>query len=112
MVADSIKHMLHAGVSAFILGRRLGGLAEHGVGRTLVLAVLASAAMGLLAFGMLTLTQSLLPGRGLGAEMVAVAGPGLVGGVVYLALLSAFRIEEIQVVWHLLRRRLGYRAKL
>lgn len=107
MVADSIKHMMHTAASAFVLRRRLGRFGEHGVGRTLGLTALASAAMGGLAYGVLLLVRRALPGGGAIAEVSAVVGPGLAGAVLYIALVSAFRIEEVQLLWSVVRRRLA-----
>jgi putative peptidoglycan lipid II flippase len=107
MVADSVKHVLHTGVSAFILRRRLGRLTEHGIGKTLALTALASAGMGALAYGVLLVVERALPGGGAVAEVMAVAGPGLAGAALYVGLVSAFGIEEMRLMWGLVRRRLN-----
>jgi putative peptidoglycan lipid II flippase len=107
MVADSVKHILHTGVSALILRRRLGRLAEHRVGRTLALTTVASAAMGLAAFGVLRLVRVALPGSRAVAEVMAVVGPGIVGAALYVGLVTAFGIDEVRLMWGVIRRRMA-----
>ena len=89
-----------------MLRRRLGRMTEHRVGRTLALTALASAAMGLLAYGVLRVVSNALPVGGL-AELLAVVGPGLAGATLYVGLLSLFRIEEMRLLWGALRRKLS-----
>lgn len=106
MVADSVKHIIHTGTSAAILRRRVGRLSAHGVGRTLAITLLSSLGMGLLAYGALAGIQRVLPGDSFVAELAAVMGPGLAGAALYVGLVSVLGVEEVRLLWDMLRRRL------
>jgi putative peptidoglycan lipid II flippase len=106
MVADSLKHLLHAAISGLILRRRLGGLNQHGVGRAVGVALAASAAMGGVTWGVLWLVEGLPAGAW--RELAAVAGPGLAGLCVYAALIWASGMDEARLLREALSRRLAH----
>ncbi|GAB4473188.1 MAG: murein biosynthesis integral membrane protein MurJ [Anaerolineae bacterium] len=107
MAADSIKHLLHMVTSAVLLARRVGGLRQHGLPRTLGVTLAASAVMGAAAAASLYLLAH-LPGMPGGlAEVLAVVVPGVVGAAIYLGLMFWLRVEEIELLWGALRRRLA-----
>jgi len=106
MIADSIKHLLHTLLSSLLLWRRLGGLGKHGVFRTLLLVLVASAVMGMGTYATWFGLEILLPAEGAVRELLAVGVPALVGIVLYLAMSSLFKLEEIQLLWAMVRQRL------
>jgi len=106
MVADSVKFVLHAVISWAILRRRAGRLSEHAVGRTLGIALAASAVMGVVAASALWGIRQAAAGESLLAEAAALIVPGVVGAGVYLALVSALGVEEFRMLWGAVRRRL------
>ncbi|HEC23396.1 MAG TPA: murein biosynthesis integral membrane protein MurJ, partial [Chloroflexi bacterium] len=70
MIADSLKQLLHALISGAILWKRLGGLSEHGLSRTVSLTSLSAGTMGLIAYGALRAVETLLPGGSAIAELL------------------------------------------
>lgn len=107
MAADSLKLLLHTIVSWWILRRRLGGMESHGVLRASGLTLLSSSAMGFAAYGLLTWIERLFPSGGFFAELLSVAVPGAIGVALYFGLMMLFRIEEMHLLWGMLRRKLA-----
>jgi putative peptidoglycan lipid II flippase len=105
MIADSFKQLLHMLVSGWILGRRLGGLGKDGIYRTLGIALVAAAAMGIATYGTLTGIELFVPGRDGLIELLSVVGPGVVGVIIYLGLITVLRVEEVHLFWRAIRRR-------
>lgn len=106
MVADSVKHLLHTLLSSLLLWRRLGGLGKHGVLRTLLLVLAASAVMGAGTYAAWYGLEIILPAEGTVREVAAVGVPALVGIGLYLAMSTLFKLEETQLLWAMIRRRL------
>lgn len=107
MIADSVKHLLHTLLSALLLWRRLNGLGDHGAYRTLLRVVLASAVMGAGTYGSLTGLEALLPAAdGIIHEVILVAIPAMIGAGLYIGMSSLLKLEEIGVLWALIRQRL------
>ncbi len=99
MVAEGIKLLLHATISAAILARRLGGFGQHGIGTILVKTLLATALMGFATVSTASIITGWLPGSGLLAEVVAVVIPGVVGVATWLAFATLLKIEELGLLW-------------
>ena len=89
MIADSVKHVTHAGVSGFLLRRRLGDFSGHRLLSTAARAVLAALVMAAAAWAVLQGIGDLLAGDALLAETLAVLAPTAAGGVVYVGLMLA-----------------------
>jgi len=107
ILADSCKQILHAAICAIILGRRIGGVGNQRVWRTLGLALIAAAAMGGATYGTLALVEPALGPNGLLARALTVIVPTAAGGAIYLGLATLFRVEDISLLWAALRRRWG-----
>jgi putative peptidoglycan lipid II flippase len=105
MVADSFKQLLHAAVSAYILRRHVGGLAGHNVLRTAAITLLGAGVMAFVTWLTLRGIDSLFSVESGLADVLDVLVPGAVGGVAYLGLVSALRVEEITLLFDALRRR-------
>lgn len=107
MIADSVKHLVHAGVAAWLLGRGMGGYGPQRLPATVLKAAVAAAGMGALTFGTMAALEYGLPG-GLGiiGRVVIVAGAGGVGLVSFAALASLLGLEEWRWLRDLLRQRL------
>ncbi|MDE2854064.1 MAG: murein biosynthesis integral membrane protein MurJ [Chloroflexota bacterium] len=107
MIADSVKHFVHASISGVLLWRRLGGFGRQRLARTGAKSALASLVMA----GLALVT---LPGlsRWIGAESILqeVALVGfcalLYGGVFFLAA-RVMKIDELAWLFKLLRERLA-----
>jgi hypothetical protein len=69
------------------------------------LTLLASSAMGFATYGLLLLLEGDSPGASFMTELLAVAVPGVVGGALYLGLITLLRVEEIHLLWGAVRRR-------
>ncbi len=95
-LATSIKHAAHALTMLVLLHRRVGGLQGHQLGTTTFKAMLASAVMGALAYGVMTGLQGLLPGDSLWGELAVVAGAGLVGLLSYGASVALLGVEDLR----------------
>jgi putative peptidoglycan lipid II flippase len=106
MIADSLKHVIHALVSGYLLARRVNGLGSQRLLLTLGKAGLAALVMGLLAAALLPVLVSRIGTNGLLHEVALLAVSGGVSVIVYLALSFLLQIEELQWLWGLLRQRL------
>ncbi len=107
MAADSLKLLLHTVISWWLLRRRLGGMEAHGVMRATGLTLLASSAMGFATYALLTWIEGAFPPASISGEVLAVGVPGVLGGALYLGLITLLRVEEIHLLWSVVRRKLG-----
>jgi putative peptidoglycan lipid II flippase len=107
MIADSVKHLVHTGVSAWLLGRGMGGYGKQGLIATAARTALASAGMGLLTFGVMLLLDRALPAGGTAVHTVIVAGAGGVGLISFAALASWLGLEEWRWIRDLFRQWAG-----
>ncbi len=105
MAADSVKHLVHASVSAYLLLRRLDGLGRQRLALTTGKAVIAAAAMGLVAYALLPWLLTVLAGEAILMEVGAVLVVGMVCGAVFVGMAFALRLEELRWLLTLIRRR-------
>jgi putative peptidoglycan lipid II flippase len=61
MIADSVKHLVHTGVSAWLLGRGIEGYGNQRLIRTIARTSFAAACMGLITAGVMALLAAGLP---------------------------------------------------
>ncbi|NDJ35515.1 MAG: murein biosynthesis integral membrane protein MurJ [Chloroflexi bacterium] len=104
MIADSFKQLLHTAIAAYLLRRQVGGLAEHGVARTILIALGCSAIMAVAVYAALAGVRAVLA-PGILLELTAVAVPGALGAGLYLWLVTRFGVEEFGLLWDAVRRR-------
>ncbi len=107
MIADSVKFLIHTTISAWLLGRALGGYGRQRLMATITRAVLAAAGMGVLTLATMMLLERGLPASGTMAHMVIVIGAGGVGLVSFAGLASLLGMEEWRWFSALIRQRLG-----
>lgn len=107
MIADSVKHLVHTGISAWLLGRGMGGYGSQRLVRTIARTSFAAACMGLLAFGTLALLSRGLPDGTLG-YLIVVSAAGGVGVLAFGLLASLLKLDEWQWMLNLARQRLGW----
>ncbi len=105
MIADSVKHLLHAGMSAYILRRRLGGFGEQRLLITLAKTTLAAGAMGIAARVALLPVMSFTRTDGTLREIALVLILGVISAAVYGGLAYLLRIDELRWLIALVRRR-------
>jgi len=105
MIADSLKHIIHALVSGYLLSRRMQGLGRQRLSLTLGKAGFASLLMGVVAVLLLpTLNQFM--GRGTLNELLVVIVSGGLSVGIYLSMSYILRIEELRWLAGLARQRL------
>jgi putative peptidoglycan lipid II flippase len=109
MIADSVKHIVHALVSSYFLGRQIHGYGEQRVLLTLAKTGLAALVMGGAALLVLPVLQQRLGGDTLWQEGLVVAIGAALSGVVFLGMASLLRIEELRWLVQLLQQRLRSR---
>lgn len=105
MAADSFKLLMHAVISGLLLRGQVGSLKEHGVSRTVILAVLASLAMGAVVFVVQIGIRQALPTTNTLVELAEVSAAGLLGAVVYFGLMNRLGIQEVGMLWQALRQK-------
>jgi putative peptidoglycan lipid II flippase len=106
MMADSLKHIVHALISGFLLARRINGLGQQRLLLTFGKAGGAALVMGLVTVALLPLLTSRIGTSGLLREVALVGVSGGLSVAVYLALSFALRIEELHWLGRLVRQRL------
>ena len=106
MIADSIKHIVHALVSGYLLARRMNGLGRQRLWLTFGKAGFAALAMGAVTAWLLPLLVSRLGTSGLLNEVLLVTISGAVSVLAYLGLAFFLRIEELRWLTGLIRQRL------
>ena len=106
MIADSVKHLVHTGIAAWLLGRGMGGYGSQRLMTTVARAAVAAAGMGVLTWGVMALMQSGLP-AGRIARGIIVVGAGGVGVVSFVGLSSLLGLEEWRWIRNMIQQRLG-----
>ena len=105
MVADSVKHIVHALVSAFVLHRRLGGMGGQRLLRTLMQTSAAALTMTLVLGWVEPLLEGWLGASSLWREVAIVAGGGILSVMVFTGVALLLRIEELRWLSRLLLAR-------
>ncbi len=106
MVADSVKHMVHALISGYLLVRRLRGLGQQGLGSTTLRAGSAALAMGLVGWALLPWLLPVLMTAGFLTESGLVVVAALICGGVFVGVAWVLRIDELRWLVSLIWRRL------
>ncbi|NDJ75226.1 MAG: murein biosynthesis integral membrane protein MurJ [Chloroflexi bacterium] len=106
MIADSVKHLIHTGVSAWLLYRGMEGYGHQRLLSTALRTLVAASVMGVLAFGLATLLGGVL-GDGVIARVIIVGGAGGLGLVAFAVLASWLKLEEWGWIRDLVRQRIG-----
>jgi peptidoglycan biosynthesis protein MviN/MurJ (putative lipid II flippase) len=97
MLADAVKHITHAGLSAVLLVRRRGRLGDQRLLGTLIKTLIATAGMAFAAYLALQMRGTDWGGSTL-QELITVVFSLGVCGTVYAALAYILRIEEFRIV--------------
>jgi putative peptidoglycan lipid II flippase len=107
MIADSVKHIVHALVSGFLLRSRLGGFGKQRFWRNIFKTLLASGAMALVGTWILPILMQSFGTEGFVAHILVVAIAAIICGAVFLVLAYILKIEELRWLLSLLQKRLG-----
>ncbi len=105
MIADSVKHLTHSSLSAYILGRRMNGFGDQRLLKTIGKASLAALSMGIAATVAEPLLERLIGTQGVIHEALLVGVGGGLSLVIFLVLAVLLRLEELRWLWQLLRQR-------
>ncbi len=109
MIADSVKHLVHTGVSAWLLGRGIEGYGDQRLTRTIARTSFAAACMGVITFGVMALLARGLP-EGLNVTLeylIIVTTAGGIGIVVFGVLAALLKLDEWRWILDLARQRIG-----
>jgi putative peptidoglycan lipid II flippase len=107
MIADSLKHIVHAAVSAYFLVRRLNGFSGQRIALTALKTGAAAGAMGVVAAWAAGALAQTLGSATLAQEIVLVSLSGGLGSAAFLGLAYALRLHELRWMGGLLKKRLG-----
>jgi len=105
MIADSAKHILHAGISAILLAPKLGGLGNQRLWITLVKTGIAAGVMGIVGALTLPMLTTWIGADGIIREtlLLAVSGGASVG--VFLVLAWILHLDELHWLVQKIRSR-------
>ncbi len=96
MIADSIKHILHAGISAILLFPKLGGIRGQRLGITFVKTLVAAGGMGIIGAVSLPIFTAWIGTDGFIREgLLLMASGGLSVGI-FLILAWMLKLEELR----------------
>jgi len=104
VIANSIQLTSHAVIMLVLLRRRVGTLAREQLAATVGKIVLASAMMGLSVYLCLAALRTVVPGEGLLARVILVAGAGMIGLLVYGLSVTRLGVREANLLLGMLRR--------
>ncbi len=106
MVADSVKHLVHSSIAAYLLGRNIGGYGGQRLLSTAGRTLFAASVMGVATYGAAQGLNAALPFGGTLAYGAVVTLSGAVGLTVFAAMAAWLRLEEWRWLRALLWRRL------
>ena len=106
MVADSVKHIVHTAASALLLHRRLDGMGEQRLARTLLQTGIAALIMGILLALVEPMLETIFGMVTLGQEAVVVGISGILSVSIYLSMALLLHVEELRWLLQVIRNRL------
>lgn len=101
----AIAYTVGAALQARALRKRIGGLDGRRILHSAQRIVPAAVVMGAVVWGVDLVARELIPGDGLVLEGIALALPLVAGGIAYLALARALKVEELTMITGILGRR-------
>jgi putative peptidoglycan lipid II flippase len=107
MIADSVKHIVHALVSAWLLRYRMGGFGKQRFVRNIFKTLLASFAMALVAEFILPILYPAIGTEGFVSHILLVLIAAGICSAVFFILAYLLKIEELRWLLKLLRQRIG-----
>jgi putative peptidoglycan lipid II flippase len=107
MIADSVKHIVHAGLSAWLLSRRLDGFGDQQVVGTAARAGLAALIMAGGAVAVITVVPTAIDTERFIGEAILVGVAGAVSVTLYVGAALVLRLETltwiVRQIWNRLR---------
>ncbi len=107
MIADSLKHFVHASISGFLLWRRLDGFGSQRMAVTVFKTAVASVVMAVAALATLPYLSAAFGAASIVHEALLVTVGALLYGSIFLSMARVLRLEELVWLWNLLRRRIA-----
>jgi putative peptidoglycan lipid II flippase len=105
MIADSVKHIVHAGISAYLLQRGLGGFGTQNLFSTFLKTGVAVLVMGGVASILLPIANQLFNTSSLIHELIVVLGVGGISVIVFFGMAWILRIQEWYWFISMIRKR-------
>ncbi|MCY4072862.1 MAG: murein biosynthesis integral membrane protein MurJ [Chloroflexi bacterium] len=105
MIADSLKHFVHASISGFLLWRRLDGFGSQRMAITVFKTAVASVIMAVAALATLPYLSAAFSAASIVHEALLVTVGALLYGGIFLSTARVLRLDELAWLWNLLRRR-------
>ena len=106
MIADSIKHFVHALISAILLARRMQGFGSQRILLTFTKTLIAALLMGGIAWLTLPTLSDVIGTHGIIREAILVMISGALYGGIFLLVAMVLRIEELHWLMRLVQQRL------
>ncbi len=110
-LATSVSAIANAAMLMWILRKRVGGLDGARMLRSALKLVVPTAALGVVCWAMMTLSESYLGTAGLIPRLINLLLPMSLGILVFIGLAALFRVEELQSAWRLVKRRFSGRRE-
>lgn len=106
MIADSIKHFVHATISGILLSRRITGFGSQRLLLTFAKTVTASVIMSGIAWVTLPILSDLIGTQGIIREALLVVASGVLYGGIFLLVAMLLKLNELRWLMSLLYKRL------
>jgi putative peptidoglycan lipid II flippase len=106
MIADSVKHVIHSSVSAWLLWRKIGGLQEQKLLSNFIRTVFATSVMGIGTFGVYQGLVTIFGDANFILEILYVLIPTSVGAGIFLTLGHWIHLAELRWLMGLVQQRL------
>jgi peptidoglycan biosynthesis protein MviN/MurJ (putative lipid II flippase) len=106
MVADSIKHFVHALISGVLLARRIKGFGSQNLLLTFAKTLTASLIMGGVAWVTLPMLSTIIGTSGIIREALLVVAGGVIYGGIFLVVAMLLKITELRWIGSLVYKRL------
>lgn len=103
VVANAVQLTSHALLMLLVFARRFGGLRGYGVAYTAAKAIIASLPVAALGYSGRLLLEGRMPSGAVGEALLVALCMGLAGAG-YLVGARLLRVEELDMLWNLLRR--------
>jgi putative peptidoglycan lipid II flippase len=108
MIADSLKHIVHALVSAALLARKINGFGEQRYLATTLKTLLAASAMACVGWLLIDPFTQWIGNQGIIREALLVLSLSVAAGSVYLGMAALLRLQELRwvvgLIWQRVRR--------
>lgn len=106
MVADSIKHFVHALISGVLLARRMDGFGSQRLLLTFAKTFTASLIMGIVAWVTLPILSEQIGTFGIVREAILVVVSGTLYGGIFLLVATVLKIEELRWIAGLVKKKI------